>query len=69
MVDVVSDAMIDEFTVVGTWDELPSQMREKYARINSQITFSAGPLHNPGEEEQIRDLISQLKTIPTVAEV
>lgn len=69
MVGVVTDDMIEEFTVVGTWDELPGKMREKYAGINSQISFSAGPLKNPDEEDQIRELIAELKTIPTVGEV
>ena len=43
MVDVITDEMMEEFCVVGTWDELPGQMREKYAGINTQIGFGARP--------------------------
>jgi probable F420-dependent oxidoreductase len=69
MVNVITDEMIDEFAVVGTWDELPSKMREKYAGINTQISFGAAEPRNPDEEAQVRDIIEQLKTIPTVGEV
>jgi probable F420-dependent oxidoreductase len=68
MVDVVTDEMIDEFCVVGTWDELPARMREKYAGINTQIGFGAEP-RNPDEEDQLKEMIAELKTIPVVGEV
>jgi probable F420-dependent oxidoreductase len=69
MVGIITDDMMEEFCVIGTWDELPAKMREKYAGINSQITFSAGELKNPDEEAQVREIIQELKTIPTVGEV
>ena len=68
MVGIVTDDMIEEFAVVGTWDELPAKMREKYAGINTQISFSPGEPENPDEEAQIREIINELKTIPTVGE-
>jgi probable F420-dependent oxidoreductase len=68
MVDVISDEMLEEFCVIATWDELASAMREKYAGINSQVSFAAEP-RNPDEEAQIREIIAELKTIPTIEEV
>ncbi len=68
MVPIVTDEMLDEFCVVGTWDELPAKMREKYAGINTEVSFSAEPA-NRDEEDQIREIIAELKTIPTVGEV
>lgn len=68
MVDVITDEMIEEFCVVGTWDELPAKMREKYAGINTQISFGADP-RNPDEEAQIREIIEELRSIPAVGEV
>ncbi len=68
MVGLITDDMMEEFCVIGTWDELPGKMREKYAGINTTISFSAEP-KNPDEEAQIADIISDLKTIPTVGEV
>jgi alkanesulfonate monooxygenase SsuD/methylene tetrahydromethanopterin reductase-like flavin-dependent oxidoreductase (luciferase family) len=69
MVGLITDDMMEEFCVIGTWDELPGRMREKYAGVNTQIGFSAGEPKNPDEADQIREIISELKTIPTVGEV
>lgn len=68
MVGVVTDEMMEEFCVIGTWDEIASRMREKYAGINTQVGFGANP-RNPDEEAQIREIIAELKTIPAVGEV
>ncbi|MDA0271519.1 MAG: hypothetical protein O2919_10890 [Chloroflexi bacterium] len=68
-VGLITDDMMEEFCVIGTWDELPGRMREKYAGINTQIGFAAGEPKNPDEADQIREIISELKTIPTVGEV
>ncbi len=67
MVGVMTDEMLEEFCVIGTWDELPWRMREKYSGINTHINFSAEP-QNPDEEAQISEIIEQLRTIPTVGE-
>jgi probable F420-dependent oxidoreductase len=68
MVNIVTDDMIDEFCVIGTWDEMPAKMREKYAGITTELSFPATPT-NPDEEDQIREIIADLKTIPAVGEV
>jgi probable F420-dependent oxidoreductase len=68
MVPIVTDEMMEEFCVIGTWDELPAKMREKYAGINTQVGFGGEP-QNPDEEEQVREIIAELKKIPAVGEV
>ncbi len=68
MVGLITDDMMEEFCVIGTWDELPAKMREKYAGINTQVNFSAEP-KNPDDEAQIKEVIASLKTIPAVGEV
>ena len=68
MVGIVTDEMIDEFCVIGTWDEMPAKMREKYAGITTEIGFPARPT-NPDEEDQLRGIIAELKKIPAVGEV
>jgi len=68
MVGLITDEMMEEFCVIGTWDELPAKMREKYAGINTQVNFSAEP-KDPDEEAQIKEIIASLKTIPAVGEV
>ncbi|MBM3140624.1 MAG: TIGR03617 family F420-dependent LLM class oxidoreductase [Chloroflexi bacterium] len=67
MVGIVTDDMMEEFCVIGTWDELHGKMREKYAGINTQVSFAADP-RNPDEEAQIKEIIADLKTIPAVGE-
>ncbi|TAJ19127.1 MAG: TIGR03617 family F420-dependent LLM class oxidoreductase [Dehalococcoidia bacterium] len=69
MVGVITDDMMEEFCVIGTWDELPAKMREKYAGVNTQISFAPGDPKNPDEEAQIREIIQELKSIPSVGEV
>jgi alkanesulfonate monooxygenase SsuD/methylene tetrahydromethanopterin reductase-like flavin-dependent oxidoreductase (luciferase family) len=67
MVSVVTDEMIEEFCVVGTWDVIAGKMKEKYAGINSQVSFPGDP-KTPEEFEQVTEIIAELKTIPTVAD-
>ena len=66
MVNVVTDEMIEEFCVVGTWDVIAGKMKEKYSGINSQVSFPGDP-KTPEEFEQVKEIIAELKTIPTVA--
>ncbi|MDA0366717.1 MAG: TIGR03617 family F420-dependent LLM class oxidoreductase [Chloroflexi bacterium] len=68
MVPIITDDMMEEFCVIGTWDELPGKMREKYAGLNTQVGFGGEP-RNPDEVAQIKELIAELKTIPAVGEV
>lgn len=68
MVGLITDDMMEEFCVIGTWDELPAKMREKYAGINTQVNFGADP-KNPDEEARIKEIVASLKTIPAVGEV
>ena len=67
MVDVITDEMIEEFAVVGAWDVIAGKISEKYAGINTQIGFAADP-QNPDEEAQVKEILADLKQIPTVGE-
>ena len=67
MAEVITDEMMEEFCVIGTWDEIVGKMREKYAGINTQVGFSADP-RDPDEDAQIREIIAELKTVPAVGE-
>ena len=67
MDDVVTDEMVEEFAVVGTWDVIAGKLRETYAGINTQIGFAADP-QNPDEEAQIKEILADIKQIPTVGE-
>jgi len=67
MVELITDEMMEEFCVIGTWDEMPARMKEKFAGINTQVNFSAEPT-NPDEEAQIREIIEELRKIPALGE-
>ena len=67
MVGLITDEMMEEFCVIGTWDEMPARMREKFAGINTQVNFAADPT-NPDEEAQIKEIISELKQIPALGD-
>ena len=68
MTRMITDDMLEEFCVIGTWEELPAQMREKFAGINTQVTLPIDP-QTPDEEAQFREIIAQVKQIPSVGEV
>ena len=68
MTRMITDDMLEEFCVIGTWDQLPAQMREKFAGINTQVTLPIDP-RTPDEEAQFREIIAQVKQIPSVGEV
>ncbi len=67
MVGVVTDDMVEEFAVSGTWDVIAGKLREAYAGINTQIGFEASP-RNPDEEDQVREILADIKEIPTVGQ-
>lgn len=64
----VSDEMMDEFCAIGAWDEIASEMREKFSGLATAVNFEVEP-RNPDEEAQVREIIAELQQIPTCAEV
>ena len=68
MVKVISDDFLAEYAVIATWDELVPKLRERYGGINTEIQFRAD-LSTPEDEDQIREIISQIKQIPSYGEV
>ena len=67
MVGLITDDMMEEFCVIGTWDEMPTRMKEKFAGINTQVNFAAEPT-NPDEEAQIKEIIAELRKIPALGD-
>lgn len=67
MVNVVTDEMMDELCAIGTWDQIAGEMRTKYAGTRTLVDFRAVP-RNPDEVDQIKEIVAELKTIPTVME-
>ena len=67
MPGVITDEMLDQLTVSGTWDEIAGKMRERYAGLCTSVSFSAEP-ENPDEEDQIREVVAELQRIPALGE-
>ncbi len=64
---LVTDAMLEAFCVVGTWDELPARMRAQYAGIVTQVTLPATP-RTPDEAAHLAEVVRGLQAIPAAGE-
>lgn len=62
MTDLVTDEILDEFCVAGTWEQLPKVLETRYAGIATDLSFSAN-LENAADAEQIADVVRQIKLI------
>ncbi|MCH2524278.1 MAG: TIGR03617 family F420-dependent LLM class oxidoreductase [Dehalococcoidia bacterium] len=68
MTALITDDILDEFVVSGTWDELPAVLRDRYSGIATDISF-APDIQNIDDVEQIAEVIAEIKEIPTFADV
>lgn len=67
MVNIITDEMMDEFCVIGTWDEMPAKIPEKYQGINTHLAFPATP-KNRDEQEHLSEVVAALQQIPIAGE-
>lgn len=56
----ISDEMVHELTVVGTYDEIVGRIKEQYGGIIDRVRFSI-PTDTPEDEERLRQMIRELK--------
>ena len=68
MTAIVTDDMLDAYCVIGTWDEMPRKMHEKFAGINTEISFSPD-IRTPDDEAQVHEIVAKLHQIPSYGEV
>ena len=66
--ELVDDEMMEEFCAIGTWDRIAGEMRDKYAGLATLVNFEPRAPRTPDEEAQIRELVAELKRIPTLSE-
>jgi len=62
MADLVSDEMLDAYTVIGTYDEIAPKLRARYAHLATSLEFAI-PLSDPGDEATLRGLIGSLREV------
>ncbi len=68
MARVITDDILDEFCVIGTWDELPAAARAKLAGTNTRVTLPLDPT-TPDEDAHLAEIIAAVKTIPALGEM
>ena len=61
--------MMEESCSIGTWYRISGEMRDKYAGLATLVYFEPRAPRTPDEEAQIRELVAELKRIPTLSEV
>ena len=60
MANGITDDMLEEFAVIGTYDEIVAKVKAKAGGAIDRITFAI-PTPNPEEEERLRSMIRQLQ--------
>ena len=59
MVEIVNDDVFNEFTLVGTYDTIARQLKDRYGSFASKISFDIR-LKTPDDEEALRRIIQEL---------
>jgi probable F420-dependent oxidoreductase len=58
----ISDEMMDQFAVIGTYDEIAARIRERWSGIVNRIAL-VFPIRNQGDKERLKALIGELQAI------
>jgi probable F420-dependent oxidoreductase len=62
MSKAITDDMLEEFAVIGTYDELVPKIRERYAGVVTTLDFGFGA-RSPEERERLDDIVQELKKL------
>ena len=60
MATKITDDMLDEFAVIGTYDEIVPKIKERCAGVIDRMPFAI-PVHTPDDEERLKEMIKELK--------
>jgi len=60
MANEITDEMLDEFAIVGTYDEVVSKIRERYFGVVSTLDFGFA-IQTPEQAERLRWMVQELK--------
>ena len=61
MATKITDDMLEEFAVTGTYDEIVPKIKERCAGVIDRINFSI-PVRSPEDEERLKHMIKELQT-------
>lgn len=65
MAALIPDEMIDLFAVVGTYDELPAKLAERYGGLADSIHL---PIAEDDDPDQLRETVEKIQAIPSAFE-
>ncbi len=60
MASRITDDMLQEFGVIGTYDEIIPKIIERCAGVIDRVSFAL-PVRNPDDEERLKEMIKQLQ--------
>ncbi len=60
MANAITDEMLEEFAVVGTYDELLPKIKERFAGLVTTLNFGFG-IRGPEDEERLGWMVQELK--------
>ena len=61
MGEQVTDDMLEAFAVVGTYDSIVDNIKERYGPFASSMSFSI-PVRSPADEERLREMVQRLQS-------
>ena len=60
MGDEITDEMLDQFAVIGTYDDIIPKLKASYSDYATSMGFTI-PIRGPGDEERLKDMIKELQ--------
>ena len=60
MATMITDEILEEFAVIGTYDEIVDKIKEKCEGLIHRVTFSI-PVRTPEDEERLKHMIKELQ--------
>lgn len=60
MASAITDEMLDEFAVVGPYDELVPRLKERFAGVATTLDFGFG-VRSPEEHERLSEIVAEIK--------
>jgi len=62
MAQSITDEMLEQFAIIGTYDELVPKIKERYAGVVTTLDFGFG-VRSPDEHERLAFIVSELKKL------
>ncbi len=62
MAAAITDEMLREFAIIGTYDELVPKIKERYAGVVTTLDFGFG-VRGPEDQERLNDIVHELKKL------